>query len=65
MPVIKVSMRVFGDLRKMTALVIGVVIMKDRLKLSDEEAVAQIQETRHLQCFFGLKGFSTSLSLTC
>jgi hypothetical protein len=58
MPIIKVLMRVFGDLRKMTALVIGTVIMKDRLKLSDEETVAQIQENIYLQYFCGLKGFS-------
>ncbi len=39
-------------------LVIGAVIIKHRLKLSDEETVAQIQEIPYLQYFFGLKGFS-------
>jgi Transposase domain (DUF772). len=39
-------------------LVIGAVIIKHRLKLSDEETVAQIQENPYLQYFCGLKGFS-------
>ena len=32
--------------------------LKHRLKLSDEETVAQIQENPYLQYFCGLKGFS-------
>ena len=39
-------------------LVVGAVIIKHRLKLSDEETVAQIQENPYLQYFCGLKGFS-------
>jgi len=37
---------------------VGAVIIKHRLKLSDEETVAQIQENPYLQYFCGLKGFS-------
>ena len=39
-------------------LVIGAVIIKHKLKISDEETVAQIQENPYLQYFCGLKGFS-------
>ena len=39
-------------------LVVGAVIIKHRLKLSDAETVAQIQENPYLQYFCGLKGFS-------
>ena len=47
-----------GRPAKDARLVIGAVIIKHRLKLSDEETVAQIQENPYLQYFCGLKGFS-------
>ena len=47
-----------GRPAKDAQLVIGAVIIKHRLKLSDEETVAQIQENPYLQYFCGLKGFS-------
>ena len=47
-----------GRPAKDARLVIGAVIIKHRLKLSDEETVAQIQENPYLQFFCGLKGFS-------
>ena len=39
-------------------LVIGAVIIKHKLCLSDEETVAQIQENPYLQYFAGLPGFT-------
>ena len=47
-----------GRPAKDARLVIGAVIIKHKLKLSDEETVAQIQENPYLQYFCGLKGFS-------
>jgi IS5 family transposase len=47
-----------GRLAKAVRLVVGAVIIKHRLKLSDEETGAQIQENPYLQYFCGLKGFS-------
>lgn len=47
-----------GRPAKDSRLVIGAVIIKHKLKLSDEETVAQIQENPYLQYFCGLKGFS-------
>jgi len=47
-----------GRPAKAGRLVVGAVIIKHRLKLSDEETVAQIQENPYLQYFCGLKGFS-------
>ena len=44
-----------GRPAKDARLVIGAVIIKHRLKLSDEETVAQIQENPYLQYFCGLK----------
>lgn len=38
-------------------LVIGAVIIKHKLNLSDREAVAQIQENPYLQFFVGLPGY--------
>ena len=38
-------------------LVIGAVIIKHKLCLSDEETVAQIQENPYLQFFVGLSGY--------
>jgi IS5 family transposase len=38
-------------------LVIGAVIIKHKLCLSDEETVAQIQENPYLQYFVGLSGY--------
>lgn len=48
-----------GRPAKDSRLVIGAVIIKHKLKLSDEETVAQIQENPYLQYFCGLKGFQT------
>ena len=47
-----------GRPAKEARLVIGAVIIKHKLKLSDEETVAQIQENPYLQYFCGFKGFS-------
>ena len=47
-----------GRPAKDARLVIGAVIIKHKLKLSDEETVAQIQENPYLQYFCGFKGFS-------
>lgn len=38
-------------------IVIGAVIIKHKLSVSDEETVAQIRENPYLQYFIGLKGF--------
>ena len=48
---------------KEARLVIGAVIIKHKLKLSDEETVAQIQENPYLQYFCGFKGFSIQTPL--
>ena len=47
-----------GRPAKEARLVIGAVIIKHKLKVSDEETVAQIQENPYLQYFCGFKGFS-------
>ena len=47
-----------GRPAKEARLVIGSVIIKHKLKLSDEETVAQLQENPYLQYFCGFKGFS-------
>jgi IS5 family transposase len=41
-------------------LVIGAVIIKHKLCLSDEETVRQIQENAYLQFFVGLAGYQSS-----
>ena len=46
-----------GRPTKDARLVIGAVIIKHKLCLSDEEAVAQIQENPYLQYFVGLAGY--------
>jgi hypothetical protein len=46
-----------GRPAKDARLVIGAVIIKHRLCLSDEETVAQIQENPYLQYFVGLSGY--------
>lgn len=46
-------------LAKDSRLVIGAVIIKHKLKLSDEETVRLIQENPYLQYFCGLPGFQT------
>lgn len=46
-----------GRPAKPARLVIGAVIIKHKLGLSDEETVAQIQENPYLQYFVGLKGY--------
>jgi transposase, IS5 family len=44
-------------LAKDARLVIGAVIIKHKLCLSDEETVAQIRENPYLQYFVGLSGY--------
>ena len=46
-----------GRPSKDARLVIGAVIIKHKLCLSDEETVAQIQENPYLQYFVGLPGY--------
>ena len=46
-----------GRPTKDARLVIGAVIIKHKLRLSDEETVAQIQENPYLQYFVGLRGY--------
>ena len=46
-----------GRPTKDARLVIGAVIIKHKLCLSDREAVAQIQENPYLQYFVGLPGY--------
>ena len=46
-----------GRPSKDARLVIGAVIIKHKLCLSDEETVAQIQENPYLQYFVGLRGY--------
>lgn len=46
-----------GRPTKDARLVIGAVIIKHKLNLSDREAVAQIQENPYLQYFVGLSGY--------
>ena len=41
-------------------LVIGALIIKHKLTLSDEEAIMQIQENPYLQYFVGFSGYSNS-----
>lgn len=48
-----------GRPAKDARLVIGAVIIKHKLKLSDEETVCMIQENPYLQYFCGLKSFQT------
>ncbi len=46
-----------GRPAKDARIVIGAVIIKHKLSISDEETVAQIRENPYLQYFIGLKGF--------
>ena len=46
-----------GRPSKDARLVIGAVIIKHKLCLSDRETVAQIQENPYLQYFLGLPGY--------
>jgi len=48
-----------GRPAKDARLVIGAVIIKHKLCLSDEETVQQIQENPYLQYFVGLPGYQT------
>ena len=48
-----------GRPAKDARLVIGAVILKHKLTLSDDETVKQIQENPYLQFFVGLPGFQT------
>lgn len=49
-----------GRPAKPARLVIGAVIIKHKLCLSDEETVQQIQENPYLQYFVGFSGFKTT-----
>ena len=53
-----------GRPAKDARLVIGAVIIKHKLCLSDEETVRQIQENPYLQFFVGLPGFQTKQPFT-
>jgi len=46
-----------GPPAKDARIVIGAVIIKHKLSISDEETVEQIRENLYLQYFIGLKGF--------
>ena len=46
-----------GRPTKDARIVIGAVIIKHKLSISDEETVEQIRENPYLQYFIGLKGF--------
>ncbi len=46
-----------GRPAKDARIVIGAVIIKHKLSISDEETVEQIRENPYLQYFIGLKGF--------
>lgn len=48
-----------GRPAKDARIVIGAVIIKHKLSLSDEETVEQIRENPYLQYFIGLKGFQS------
>lgn len=48
-----------GAPSKDARLVIGAVIIKHKMKLSDREVIAQIQENPYLQYFVGLERFTT------
>jgi hypothetical protein len=50
-----------GRPAKDARLVIGAVIIKHKLCLSDEETVQQIQENPYLQYFVGLPGYQTQV----
>ncbi|MEE8058626.1 MAG: IS5 family transposase [Pseudomonadales bacterium] len=53
------QMSCLGRPEKSARLVIGAVIIKHKLCLSDRETVAQIQENPYLQYFVGLNSFQT------
>jgi hypothetical protein len=44
-------------------MALGAIIIKERLKLTDEETDAQIRENPYLQYFIGMQEFSTSSRL--
>ena len=48
-----------GRPAKDARIVIGAVIIKHKLSISDEESVEQIRENPYLQYFIGLKGFQS------
>ena len=48
-----------GRPAKDARLVIGAVIIKHKLSVSDDETVEQIRENPYLQYFIGLKGFQS------
>lgn len=47
---------------KNARMVIGAVIIKHKMTLSDEETVLQIQETPYLQYFIGLTRYHEALA---
>ena len=50
----------YGRPAKDARMVIGAVIIKHKLCLSDEETIAQVKENPYLQYFVGLKKFQTA-----
>jgi Transposase domain (DUF772). len=52
-----------GRPAKDAGIVIGAVIIKHKLSVSDEETVEQIRENPYLQYFIGLKGFQAQAPL--
>lgn len=55
----KTLSRTLGRPSKDARIVIGAVIIKHKLSVSDEETVEQIRENPYLQYFIGLKGFQS------
>ena len=50
-----------GAPAKRSRMALGALIIKQRLRISDEETVEQIRETPYLQFFLGLSGFTTEV----
>ena len=50
-----------GAPAKRSRMALGALIIKQRLRISDEETVEQIRETPYLQFFLGLSGFTTEI----
>jgi hypothetical protein len=50
-----------GAPAKRSRMALGALIIKQRLRVSDEETVEQIRENPYLQFFLGLSGFTTEI----
>jgi transposase, IS5 family len=50
-----------GAPAKRSRMALGALIIKQRLKVSDEETVEQIRENPYLQFFLGMEGFTTDV----